>query len=58
MKFVHPDGAMLQEIATMIETGKIKGVVDRVLPLQETALAHQLVAAGHVRGKIVISIPE
>jgi NADPH:quinone reductase-like Zn-dependent oxidoreductase len=39
----------------MLETGKIKSVIDRCYPLAETAKAIAYLEEGHARGKVIIS---
>ena len=53
---VQPDGAQLGEIAKLIDSAKLKPVIDRILPLREARRAHELSQSGHVRGKIVLSL--
>jgi len=50
----HPSSSNLAEIARLIDTGKVKSVVETVLPLAEARRAHELSQGGHVRGKIVL----
>jgi NADPH:quinone reductase-like Zn-dependent oxidoreductase len=50
------NGVRLQEIAGLIDAGKVRVVVENELPLEEAALAHQLSEAGHVRGKIILNV--
>jgi len=38
----------------LIDAGKVKTVVETVLPLAEARRAHELSQSGHVRGKIVL----
>jgi NADPH:quinone reductase-like Zn-dependent oxidoreductase len=52
--FVHPDAAHLTQIATLIDTGKLRPAVTTTLPLAEATRAHELSQSGHVRGKIVL----
>jgi NADPH:quinone reductase-like Zn-dependent oxidoreductase len=54
--FVRPDGRTLTEIATLVDSGMLRSVIDEVFPLAEAARAHEHVAAGHTRGKIVLTI--
>lgn len=51
---VRPDAFHLDEIAELIEDGDVKVHVDRVFPLDQVSDAHNLLQAGHVRGKLVI----
>ena len=53
-----PNGAALAEIGRLIDSGKIKVTVDRILPLSEARSAHELSQSGHVRGKIVLRVME
>ena len=40
----------------LLETGKVKPVIDRRYPLSETAAAIRYLEAGHARGKVIITI--
>lgn len=40
----------------LIETGKVKPVIDKVFPLSEAAEAFRYYGEGHSRGKVIISI--
>jgi len=46
----------LREISTLIESGVIKPVVDRVFPLESTAEALSYVEEGRAKGKVIIKI--
>ncbi len=46
----------LQEMASLIDEGKLQVVVSRVYPLEQAAEAHMENEAGHVRGKLVLEI--
>ena len=49
-------GEILNRCAELITNGKLRPVVSTTLPLAEAARAHQLVEAGHVQGKIVLTM--
>jgi len=46
----------LQVLKEMLEAGKIKPDIDRRYPLEQTADALRYMEAGHVRGKILITV--
>jgi NADPH:quinone reductase-like Zn-dependent oxidoreductase len=52
----HPSGAQLAEIAKLIDSGELKPVIDRILPLSEVQRAHELSQSGHTHGKIVLRV--
>ena len=52
----HPSGAQLAEIGRLIDSGELKLMIDRILPLVEVRRAHQLSQTGHARGKIVLRV--
>lgn len=53
--YVHPSGAQLREITTLVEAGRLRVEVDRVMSLADIAAAHRLSESGHVRGKVVLT---
>jgi NADPH:quinone reductase-like Zn-dependent oxidoreductase len=54
--YMQTKSAQLTEIAKLIDSGHVKVVVQRVLPLSEARQAHELSEKGHVRGKIVLKV--
>jgi NADPH:quinone reductase-like Zn-dependent oxidoreductase len=46
----------LLTLADLLTTGQITPVVNRTYPLEEAADALRYVAAGHTRGKVVITL--
>lgn len=53
---VKPDKAGLEFIARLVEAGQVKPVVQEEFMLEDIAKAHDLVASGHVRGKVVVRL--
>jgi NADPH:quinone reductase-like Zn-dependent oxidoreductase len=54
----HPDASELSELTKLIDAGKIKPIVSRVLPLTDAAKADAQAATHHTRGKIVLKIAD
>jgi NADPH:quinone reductase-like Zn-dependent oxidoreductase len=52
-KLNKEDMAFLQEL---LETEKVKPVIDRTYPLSETPEAIRYLEEGHARGKVVITV--
>ena len=49
-------GRQLGEIATLIDSGAIRPVVDRVSPFDQTNEAMAYVETGRAKGKVVIRV--
>ncbi|MCP4541954.1 MAG: NAD(P)-dependent alcohol dehydrogenase [Chloroflexi bacterium] len=54
----QPNQDDLVYMAGLMEAGKVKPVIDRCFPLQETSDAFRHYAAGHLQGKVVITVVE
>ena len=53
---VKPDGVRLADIAKLIDDGKLRPLVQAVLPLEQAKEALQLSHSRHVAGKVVLTI--
>jgi len=54
--FMHPNGSHLGEIKLLIEDEKVKPIIDKVYPFNESIDAFIHLASGRAKGKIVIKI--
>jgi NADPH:quinone reductase-like Zn-dependent oxidoreductase len=54
--FMRAEGNQLQQITTLIESGIIKPVIDKIFPFEQTNDAMAYVETGRVKGKVVIKI--
>ncbi|MEV4410761.1 NADP-dependent oxidoreductase [Catellatospora sp. NPDC049609] len=55
---VEPDPQALRAIAGLVDDGRVRPVVDRVLPLAETRAGYEALEKGKRRGKIVIHVAD
>jgi NADPH:quinone reductase-like Zn-dependent oxidoreductase len=54
--FVRPDGGQLSEIGELLESGRIRPVIDKVFPFEQAEEALEYLAQGRARGKVVVQI--
>ncbi|HVB02804.1 MAG TPA: NADP-dependent oxidoreductase [Chitinophagaceae bacterium] len=54
--YLQSNGARLSQIASWIDAGKLKVVIEKEFSLQDVAEAHALSEQGHARGKIILRI--
>lgn len=54
--FMTANGAQLGKITSLIETGAIRPVIDRVFPFEKTNEALDYVETGRAKGKVVIAV--
>ena len=52
----HKPNKGLDKILELIESGKVKPVIDKVYPLSETADALKYIGEGRVKGKLIVKI--
>lgn len=62
-KNIHVEGFLtksipeeLEQIKQLIDSGKVKPVIAKIMPLKDAAEAQKLSEEGHVRGKIVLQV--
>lgn len=54
--FVQPNQAELEQIASLVDSGKVKPIIEAVLPLKDAHRAHEMNQSLHTRGKIVLQV--
>ncbi|HYO36983.1 MAG TPA: NADP-dependent oxidoreductase [Geodermatophilus sp.] len=54
--FVRPERHDLEELGRMADAGQLRVAIAKAFPLERTAEAQDLVAGGHVRGKVVVTV--
>lgn len=55
---VRPNHDQLSRIASVIDEGYVRPIIDTVLPLSQARQAYEYGAKGHTRGKIVLQVVE
>jgi NADPH:quinone reductase-like Zn-dependent oxidoreductase len=53
---VEPNREQLIQIGALIDAGRIRPIIDTVLPLSQARQAYEQGARGHTRGKIVLRV--
>jgi len=56
--FLTREQKRLQEMSRVIEQGKVKPLIDKILPLEQVNIAHERLDTGHGRGKIVLKVTD
>ncbi len=56
--FIQPNAAILREMASLVEAGRLRPVVDRVFPLSQARDAYAVSMSGRARGKLVFERSE
>jgi len=54
----QPSQENLEDIARLVDEGKVRPFIQKVFPLEKAADASRLSQEGHVRGKIVLRVRE
>src|SRR5713226_2156710 len=54
--FVHPDGGQLAEIGELLKTGRIRPVIDKVFPFEQSKEALAYLEQGRAKGKVVVQM--
>lgn len=53
---VEPDYAGLEQLAALVDAGKLRPYVEHAVPLDDAAKAHELIESGRTQGKIVLEV--
>jgi NADPH:quinone reductase-like Zn-dependent oxidoreductase len=54
--FMRPSGDQLREIGSLIDSGTIRPVVDRIFPFESTKEALAYVEKGRAKGKVIVKV--
>ena len=55
---VSPCCPACPQISELVVAGKVKPIIDRVLPLEQIAEAHEFMETERARGKVVIKVAQ
>ena len=53
---VRSSGKQLTELASLLDSGAVRTVIDSTFSLADTSRAHERAALGHIQGKIVLTV--
>ena len=56
LMLVEPDQGCMRTVARLAEEGRLRAEIDSTYELADIAKAHERVAGGHVRGKVVVTV--
>jgi NADPH:quinone reductase-like Zn-dependent oxidoreductase len=56
MTQVRSDGPQLEQLGRLLDDGTVRIAIDSTFPLEEAGRAHERAEAGHLRGKIVLTV--
>ncbi len=56
LTWMQPNSKQLDEIATLVDNGNIKPVVDKVYTFENSIEAYQYLATGRAKGKVIITL--
>jgi NADPH:quinone reductase-like Zn-dependent oxidoreductase len=54
--FMKSNGKQLTELTKLVESGKIKPIIDKIFPFEQTNEALEYVESGRAKGKVVVKI--
>ncbi|MNT47344.1 hypothetical protein D3C71_1354890 [compost metagenome] len=54
--FMRADGAQLSTVTSLVESGALAPVIDRVFPFEDTQGALAYVESGRAKGKVVVEL--
>lgn len=55
---VKPNGQQVQDALKLVQQGKLKPVIDKVMRLEQAREAHEYVEEGHTRGKVILAVKD